>query len=77
MILGEMRKLRSWASLSNEFGTDEDGDIPTGRDYAWNFEKDFFSKGKRVRIESVTNDFALIKDVQGLYMTVSEAFFIL
>lgn len=76
MTFGEMRKLRSWASLSNEFGIDEDGDIPTGRDYVGNFEKNFFSKGKWVRIENVTNDFAFIKDAQGLYMTVSEAVFI-
>ena len=76
MMLGKVCKLRSWASLSNEFGTDEDGDIPTGRGYAWNFEKKLFSKGKRVKIESVANGFALIKDTLGLYMTVSEAFFI-
>ncbi len=79
MTLGEMRKLRSWASLSNEFGADRDGDVlvdDSEYGYAWGSRKQIFTRGRVVKIVKVVGNLGAINLDQNQYMAVYEAFFI-
>lgn len=79
MTLGEMRKLRSWASLSNEFGADRDGDVlvdDSEYGYAWGSRKQIFTRGRVVKIVKVAGNLGAINLDQNQYMAVYESFFI-
>lgn len=80
MTLGEMCKLRSWASLSNEFGTDSDGDVRIDGDdgyaYVWNSLKHIFIRGRTVKIVKVVNSSGVVKLDQYQYMAVHKTFFV-